>query len=251
MKKVWVFDLDDTLMPNVHDYAEPILDMARMIISELGPMAPHVAVIIALEEEIDKRRVNEINPNTGKPFLYSMERFPGTLVETYREICKRARVEADKSLEIELYQIGMRAFDPSRYSENIYPEVWPLLKLIWERGDIPMLLSKGDSRVQSNKFSALRADDNFIRCRIVDNKTPETFKRMVIGYQGDYRWYSVGNDYEKDIVPALEAGYRGVLIPVETWEVIGRMDEILAKVDRSKCAVVNNLDELRERYDQI
>lgn len=250
MKKVWVFDLDDTLMPNVHDYAEPILDMARLIIRELGPMAPHVAVIIALEEEIDKRRVNEINPKTGKPFLYSMERFPGTMVETYREICKRARVEPDKMVEKELYQIGIRAFDPSRYKENIYPEVWPLLKFLHEQGDVPTLLSKGDKKVQSNKFCALRASENFFRARIVDNKTPEIFRNMV-GDFGGHSWYSVGNDYEKDIVPALEVGFRGVLIPVETWEVIGRMDEIIARVDRTKCAVLNNLDELRERYGEL
>lgn len=73
MNKVFVFDLDDTLMTNVHDYAEPILDMARVIIRELGPMAPHVSVVIALEEEIDKRRVHEINPATGQKFLYSMD----------------------------------------------------------------------------------------------------------------------------------------------------------------------------------
>lgn len=250
MDKVFVFDLDDTLMDNVHDYAGPILDMAKVIIRELGPMAPHVSAIIALEEEIDKRRIHEINPATGLEFLYSMERFPGTMVETYRAICQKARVEPDKPVEEELYQIGMQAFDPSRYAGNIYSEALPLIRFLKKRGDVPMLLSKGDKRVQSKKFSALHVGDNFVRARIVDNKTPEIFRQMVKGFE-DYTYYSVGNDYEKDIVPALEAGFKGIFIPVETWEVIGRMEEILARVDRSRNLVLNNISELKERYGEL
>ncbi len=250
MNKVFVFDLDDTLMVNVHDYAEPILDMARVVIRELGSKAPHVSAVIALEEEIDKRRLHEINPSSGREFLYSMERFPGTMVQTYREICQKTKVKPDKSVEDELYQIGMQAFDPSRYKNNIYPETLPLVWFLQSQGDVPMLMSKGDKRVQSNKFSALRAGDNFVRARIVDNKTPAMFKEMVKGFES-YVLYSVGNDYEKDIIPALEAGFRGVFIPVETWEVIGRMDEIFAKVDRTRCLVLHSLGELKERYGEL
>ena len=250
MNKVFVFDLDDTLMDNVHDYAEPILNMARVIIRELGPKSPHVSAIIALEEEIDKRRVHEVNPATGQKFLYSMERFPGTMVQTYRELCQKARVKPAKSVENELYQIGREAFDPARYKSNIHPEALSVLYFLDSQGDTPMLLSKGDTRVQCNKFSALNASNNFFRERIVDNKTPQIFEKMKWGYES-HTFYSVGNDYEKDIVPALKAGYRGVFIPVETWEVIGRMEEILAKVDHSKCLVLSDLGELKERYGEL
>ena len=250
MKKVFVFDLDDTLMTNVHDYAQSILDMARIIIEQLGAKAPHVSAVIALEEEIDKRRVHEINPITGHKFLYSMERFPRTMVQTYREICQRVRVEPDKLVEKELYKIGMQAFDPARYKGNIFPEAIPTIYFLDSQGDTPMLLSKGDQRVQSKKFSAISAGNNFFRARIVDDKTPQVFKEMKRGYENDV-FYSVGNDYEKDIVPALEAGYKGILIPAETWEVIGRTDQILAKVDRSKCFVFNCLGELKERYGEL
>src|SRR3989344_4171220 len=191
MNRVFVFDLDDTLMDNVHDYAGPILDMARVIIREWGSRAPHVSVIIAKEEEIDKARVHEVNP-----------------------------------------------------------DALSTIRFLYEQKDVPMLMSKGDRRVQSNKFSALRARDNFLRASIVDNKTPRHFLQMINGYKG-YVPYSVGNDYEKDIVPALEAGFTGVFIPAETWEVIGRMDEILAKVDRSRCLVLNNLGEIKERYGEL
>lgn len=48
MKKLFVFDLDDTLIDNVHDYADPLLDACRLIIKTLGNKAPHVSKIIAL-----------------------------------------------------------------------------------------------------------------------------------------------------------------------------------------------------------
>lgn len=250
MNKVFVFDLDDTLMTNVHDYAEPILDMARVIIRELGPKAPHVSVIIAKEEEIDKARVGEVNPTTGEKFLYSMERFPGTMVATYVFFCEKAKVKPKKSVERELYEIGMQAFNTARYRDNIYPEAISTINFLNKQGDVSMLLSKGDARVQLNKFSALDAGHVFSRSRIVDSKLPGSFKRITVGYE-ERVFYSVGNDYEKDIMPALEAGFKGILIPVETWEVIGRMDEILAKVDRSRCLVLNKLSELKERYGEL
>lgn len=250
MNKVFVFDLDDTLMTNVHDYAEPILDMARVIIRELGPKAPHVSVIIAKEEEIDKARVGEVNPAVGEKFLYSMERFPGTMAATYVYFCEKAKIKAKKSVEKELYAIGMQAFDTARYKNNIHPAALPTVYFLDNQGDTPMILSKGDKRVQSKKFSALKVGNNFFRAIIVDNKTPQVFEEMKRGYES-CAFYSVGNDYEKDIVPALEVGYRGVFIPVETWEVIGRMDEILAKVDCSRCIVLNNLSELKERYGEL
>lgn len=90
-----------------------------------------------------------------------------------------------------------------------------------------------------------------MRVWIVNDKMREVFESIVCGF-GGYRFFSVGNDYEKDVVPALEAGYhRGVWIPVETWEVIGRLDEIRAKVDRSLCVELHSRQELAERYDEI
>ena len=251
MRKVFVFDLDDTLMDNVHDYANPILDMARIIIRELGSRVPHVSVIIAKEEEIDKARVQEVSPVTGKKFLYSMERFPGTMVETYRYFCEKSKVQPKKLVEEELYAVGMQAFDPAKYKTQVHPAAIPTVCFLYERLDVSMLLSKGDKRVQAKKFSAIDAGNNFFRSRIVDDKTPETFRQIVNGFEGYTSWYSVGNDYEKDIVPALQVGFRGIWIPAETWECMGKIDEIRTRVDWSRCIELKNLSELKERYGEL
>lgn len=247
----WVFDLDDTLMSNVHDYAHPILDACGLIIDTLGDAAPHVSAIIALEQEVDQKRVKETNPVTGKPYGYSMDRFPGSLAEVYRQICKRAGKTPAQDVEVELMRIGYRAFDPARYARDLYPNAITTLNFLQKEGDRILLLTKGDKRVQSKKLSVLDAGKRFSRVEIVDNKNPDVFHRMVKGFE-DYRLFSVGNDYEKDIVPAIEAGYHhGVWIPVETWEVIGRLDEIRAKIDWSRCVELHSLQELVERYDEI
>jgi phosphoglycolate phosphatase-like HAD superfamily hydrolase len=59
MRKIFIWDLDDTLLDNVHDYANPLLDACRAIIRYLGSRAPHVTGIIELEQEIDKRRFED------------------------------------------------------------------------------------------------------------------------------------------------------------------------------------------------
>ncbi|MBI2064527.1 MAG: hypothetical protein HYT62_00540 [Candidatus Yanofskybacteria bacterium] len=252
-KRVFIFDLDDTLIDNVHDYAGPILDMARLIICVLGPRAPHVSKIISLEEELDLRRRGEINPDTGKVFGYSMERFPGTLVETYRAICCRANVDSVLDVEKQLYQIGAGAFNKDLYAKNIKPGAIDTINFIINEGDVCMLLTKGDKRVQVNKIAALgQASDLFWGgIKIVDEKTPEIFRRMVTKFSG-CQWYSVGNDYDKDIAPAFEVkSFRGIWIPVETWETIDKMGEIRNRVDGTRCLELQSLTELKEKYGEL
>src|SRR3989338_9764212 len=248
-KRVFVLDMDDTLIDNVHDYADPILDSVREIISALGSRAPHVTHIVTREQEIDLRRRSEINPTTGKPFGYSMDRFPGTLVETYREFCLQANVEPSPEIESRLFRTGLGAFDEGLYRKNIKPGALEIVDFINHQHDVCMLLTAGDPRVQRKKIKALgQASDRFWGgIKIVDRKTPQVFQEMVNEFVG-YEFYSVGNNYESDIMPALEVGFRGGLIFVETWEVIGRRQEILAKVDHSRCDVLDNISEITKYY---
>lgn len=258
--KVFVFDLDDTLIDNVHDYAEPILDTCRLIVRTLGRKAPHVDAIIALEHEIDSRRVKEINPKTGRPYLYSMERFPGSMVEVYREIAKRAGVTPDPGFEKEFYEIGMGAFNEDRYAKNIVSSVKPVLDYLKSKGAKLALLTKGDERVQSRKIYALeRAGvSHFHASKVLDQKTLASFKiiaRDAIGNHFDlfnqYDIYSVGNSYDSDIKPAIEAGFKGILIPVETWDLIGKMDDVIREAKEAGVLVFNDLADIITRYEEL
>lgn len=251
--KLFVFDLDDTLIDNVHDYAQPILDAASLIVKELGNKAPHVTKIINLEQEIDMRRVKEINPSTGKPFLFSMDRFPSSLVEVYKHICTQAGVIPDIVVKLKLFNIGLNAFDEKRYAKNIKPGVKKVLNFIEKNGGKCVLLTKGDEDVQARKITALHTADIFFADEIVvENKDSKSFTKLWKNhFYRSETLYSVGNSYESDIVPALEAGYRGILIPVETWDIIGRMDEVLSKVDRERCLVFGDIMEIKEKYEEL
>ena len=249
--KLFVFDLDDTLIDNVHDYAQPILDAASLIVEELGSKAPHVTKIINLEQEIDSRRVKEINPGTGKPFLFSMDRFPGSLVEVYRHVCKEARVLPREIVQAKLFSIGLQAFHEERYAKNIKPGAKEVVDFLKDNGDHVVLLTKGDRGVQAKKVVALQdAGIVFTSVEVVDTKTWREFARVSQGFSNFDLW-SVGNSYESDILPAFEAHFHGIFIPVETWEVIGKMDEIIAKVDKEKCLVFEDLFEIKERYEEL
>ena len=262
--KVFVFDLDDTLMDNLHDYAEPILDTCRWIVKTLGRKAPHVNVIIALEHEIDSRRVKEINPATGKPYLYSMERFPGSMVEVYREVAKRAGIATDPELEKEFYAIGMRAFDERRYYGNIVPSAKAVLNFLRSQGGSLWLLTKGDRRVQEKKLAALQSlgINHFTTSgwRVVDQKNFAEFKKiMVLVYcvcdelreSPPRNFYSVGNSYDSDIKPALAAGFKGILVPVETWDLIGKMDDVINEAGQNGVTVLNDLGDIITRYEEL
>lgn len=251
-KKLFVFDLDDTLIDNVHDYAEPLLDAARFLIKILGNKAPHVTKIIELEQEIDSRRVKEINPMTGKPYLYSMERFPGSLAELYKHICGQHGITPDEIIADLFYKIGLRAFNEETYKGNINPHALSVLNFLKGRGDIMMLCTKGDARVQNKKIDALKQSgiNHFSAVLVLDNKGSHTFKTLASGFDSCGLW-SVGNSYDSDIKPALEAGYKGIYIPVETWETIGKMDAIRGEVDIKRCLVLKNLGEIITRYGEL
>lgn len=251
--KVLVFDLDDTLIDNVHDYTKPILDMAWFIIQALGSRAPHVSAIIALEQEIDLARRKEINPATGKSYGYAMARFPSSLVRTYEDICEKVGVRVEPAVSRQIHAVGMNAFDVEQYKRNIKPGALDVARYVLVSGDFPAILSAGDKRVQANKLSALRAGDIFLGgIHVVDKKTPDIFRGLMNNrrFRGCEFW-SIGNNYDSDIAPALEVGYKGIWIPVETWETLGEMGKIRARADWSRCVELKDIRELAERYSEL
>lgn len=249
-RKLFIWDLDDTLVDNVHDYSDSILDATRLVISQLGAKAPHVAAIIKLQEDLDRERVREINPDTGKPFGYTMERFPGTLAENYLRICEKAGEKPLARVAEEMKRIGMMAFDKARYRANIKPDAIRILSMTNEHGHANVLLTKGDPRVQQAKVDALLGvakKDPFTEIVIVETtKDPAIFLQIGEMHAApNWDVYAVGNDYNKDVLPALNAHqtFRGVWIPVQTWEMLapGYMEKVTAEVDRERCEVMDHL----------
>lgn len=248
MRNLFVISLDDTLIDNAHANAEPLLDACSLIIRRLGRKAPHVSKIIALEHEIDSRRMKETNPKTRAPYLNSMERFPGSLVETYREICRNSGAPINPEVEIRLRAIGMRAFSERQYRENVNPHAAELITYLRRHGNYLVLCTEGDARTQSQKVAALREAgvpihyfDEFL---IVAAKSEKLFRTIRSGFSSLRSFYSIGSSYRSDIAPALAAGFQGIYIPVEAREPAKEISLILSHVDPAKYVVLHNLGDV-------
>jgi FMN phosphatase YigB (HAD superfamily) len=246
-RQLWVLDIDNTLIRgNTHDYSGPILESIRIIIRELGHLAPGVTEIAKLEDEIDRGRLKAIDPETDKPYLYSMRRFPGSLQEAYRQLCEKNHVLVKSYVLRELWSTGMQAFSPTLYRSKIDPAAVPLTSRLMSRGDAVILLTKGDPKVQQLKVNALREAGVLFRdAIIVESSKVEYFKELRESYPGTA--FSVGDSYEGDIEPALDWGYQGVYLKVFNWESASKAAEWAAKAQARGCRIISELAELLEK----
>src|SRR3989338_4395847 len=92
--KTFVYDLDDTLYLCVHDYYPPISEFIQYMLA-------------IFEEKIDKERVVR--------FGFKRARFPGSLKETYYQLCRNLGVELDEKIADKCYEIGNKAFKKENY----------------------------------------------------------------------------------------------------------------------------------------
>ena len=256
MKKAFTLDLDDTLYWNVHDYCYPTLEFERFIMDLLGHKAPHISVIRKLEGEIDRARLNEINPKTNEKFGYTMHRFPGSLIETYRTICSRIDVPFDKKIAKKVWQIGMKAFDFDLYKrKGLVKGAEEVLDFLKEQGDELILLTKGDEHVQRLKIDALNLKRWFSEIYIVPLKTKEIFKKIEFKqkiFSKKVKNYNVGNSFQSDIKPALETGFSCIYIPCETWEFPKEEPEkALKKAGKNKLFIFQEIIEIKQRYKEL
>ena len=142
---LWVFDLDGTLVTSNIDYHYALLDFCRLMLSTLGHKAPHFLKVLDLEGEIDKERFKTMRADRN--------RFPGSLAEAYRELCRRAGVEFDPAIERQVLEIGNSALSEKTYqNRTMIPGVEELLAFLQDRGDLLYCVTFGDRWVQWMKW---------------------------------------------------------------------------------------------------
>lgn len=215
MEKIFLFDLDDTLMWNLHDYSLPILNFAALVVERVGPKAPDIPTIINLQAEIDSNKVKEWLP-LGKGFC--KERFPTSCAETYREIYRTILGKEDKEGEKLVYEIGMNAFSIERWKkQGLVPSAKKVLNYLTKKGDRLILITKGDEEIQKMKISANKLEKIFEEIHIVPTKNKEALEKIMGRKDKSYIWH-VGNSIKSDILPAIEAEIGAIYIPLETWK---------------------------------
>jgi len=252
MKKVFIFDLDDTLYWNVHDYCYPVLEFEKFLLDLLGYKVPQITAFRKLEKETALKLVHEINSSTGQEFGYSIDRFPRTLVETYKTICSRAGILFDQKVADKIWQIGMKAFDPELYrKKGLAKGAEEVLDFLKNKGDELILLTRGDKNVQQLKIDNLKLARWFYHIYIVPFKDIAIFNAMAKTFRDVKSIYSVGNSLESDIKLAIEAGLLGIYIPYDTWEFEENTENILSGIDKSQLFIFKEIIEIKNRYKEL
>ncbi len=146
--RVFIWDLDDTLIwtswaysrafAKFHEYMTQLFDYRLLELRTLG----------TISEEIDKALIKKVNPDTDKPYGYGMDRFPMSLVETYKWLCGHGYGKYHEMVARCVKLIGMEAFDPLGYKQQgLVKGAKETLDFIRDQDDIQILLTKGERLV--------------------------------------------------------------------------------------------------------
>lgn len=258
---VWIFDLDDTLMRTAELYTRKIKKAYYYMRKyHLREHAPTLAQFMQKQLEIDSDLRRRINPVTKKPYYYAMERFPLSLVETYEYFCQESKLKFSHEVADGVKAIGFEVYmSVKAYKKQFKPEVWEVLPFLKKQGDVLVLLTKGDKRVQMKKIRAMKKLGllkYFSAYYIVYDKNRETFRGIKRRFSRSSRrtaFVSVGNEYPSDIEPAIGAGCFGIYIPIATaaaWHK-GKMEKIEESRDKQHSNRYHSLIELIPKYPYI
>ncbi|MEX1068221.1 MAG: HAD family hydrolase, partial [Patescibacteria group bacterium] len=240
---VWVFDLDGTLVTSNIDYGDAVLDFTKLMLRTLEHKAPYYLDIIQLEQGIDKERFKTMHADR--------RRFPGSLVEAYRELCRRAKIEIDPAVEQQVLAIGNSALSEETYqNRSLIPGAEKVLEFLLRREGRIFCVTFGDDSVQWMKWRGYNLRRFFpsaeeFRVTETEDKYPALNELRLL--HPSIPALMVGDSIGSDIVPAVKAGYRPIFVlPPSVWdhgklvkdippeatqleeivEIIGRCDEL-------------------------
>lgn len=246
-QKVFIFDLDDTLMWNNYNYDRAKIAFLEWLMNIFGRRVPSATYILNLQEEIDKKVEQEVNPETGNPFGFTRQCFPTSLTQTYRALCEKEWGKYGPVLAEEAYKIGLLAFDQSQYIKTgLVPGAEKVLTELKKRGAKLHLLTKGDESVQNLKIEALCLERWFDDAWVVAEKEESSFR----AYEGSNK-ISVGNSFSSDIKPALEAGCAAIFIPCYTWSRESVEVEKLSEDWQKRLYQIKKIEEILDIYPQL
>jgi putative hydrolase of the HAD superfamily len=199
-----VFDGDDTLWST-----EQLYDDARSRARE----AVAAAGLDGAKWEEWERRIDVQNVNQ---FGYSTERFPGSCVQAYEDICQQMGHPADSDTAARVRQAARSVFERD---PRLVSGARETLIFLRTKGARLALLTKGDEQVQLRRMERSGLRDLFDVIRIVPEKSPEVIREVVaaLGVASGSAWM-VGNSIRSDILPAIAAGLRAVWIGAHVWE---------------------------------
>lgn len=214
-KKVFIFDLDDTIVQCQVYYCKVITAFCNKLVEVFDYYTPAPRDILDKQNEIDIILMK-------KPF--TKERFPMSMVLTYQHFHKAiyGNENYNCNVEQEVFNIGMSVFE---VIPTPIPNAIETLQQLKAEGYVLYLYTLGEVDVQMRKIIGNGLQEIFDRDNIfiTRNKSVnelQTIHRHVMkkyGYIPKENIIMIGDSLKSDIIPALDFGINAVKIKANNW----------------------------------
>jgi putative hydrolase of the HAD superfamily len=225
-----LIDADDTLWENNVYFEQAIADFMRML--DHQEMSPREV----------REFLNQVERETILERGYGAHSFAHSLVKTFERL---ARQPVTPELHEFIWGFAHRV---STSTLELIAGVPETLDYLSSRRHHLVLMTKGNFTEQLGKVERSGLKDYFAAVEIVPEKTPDTYKQMVLKYrlEPEATWM-VGNSPRSDINPALAAGINAVFVPHDnTW--VLEHETVNAAPDGLRLLQVENFAELRKHF---
>jgi len=216
MRKTFIFDLDDTLMPNQEYYSYAQAKFITFVLDTIGPGAPNAQTILNLQVEKDLAAVEQQG--------FQSNRFPESFRDTFLELAYNSKLDRKKTVRymnqkvVEAYNLGAEVFDESSWKKNgLLDGAAATLNFLQGKMSELILLTAGDEEIQIRKTEVLEMKKWFgDQIYITPQHKRKKIQEIATVRNSDYVWL-VGNSARSDIIPALDSGIGAIHIPLESW----------------------------------
>jgi putative hydrolase of the HAD superfamily len=200
-----LFDLDDTLIHCNRHFISTRDKFSEYVINLFDGHPVTKQMLLDTQNQVDIVGVEK--------FGLGRNRFPESLVETYRLMSAKYGRPASEKEENEIRTIGFSVYE---YEVELYPYAMETLQVLKEQGHHLYLYSGGDYEIQTQKVLNAGLDMIFPEDRrfITEHKNTLSLKKIIKQrlFQPQTTWV-IGNSPRSDIRPALELGLHAIHLP--------------------------------------
>lgn len=232
MKKLLIFDLDDTLIYTHNVYLQVTAEVIDRM-EELGIIDENLYYTL---DSFDQETVEEDG-------CFKQDAFPRAVHKTYDFYCQKLNLEYDEEVAAELNEI---AWEINSLKYELVEGAKDLLDVLAENPDNEMvLLTRGDDEIQNKKIKDNGLQNYFDETIVVPSKTNRTYEDIIAkyGFTSKNTWI-IGNSIRSEIIPANSIGANAILVSVtDCWDYENVETEInCPKVNR----LIDCLDYIKE-----
>lgn len=193
------FDADDTLWEIKKHYKGAMGDISQQLAMQYKVNANDV-------RQIMERISVEVRERLG----CGRHSFPTIVVKTLVEIAIKEDIPITSDDILAVYRIADEIHDQV---PELKPGVASTISELNRKGYICKILTLGDRVIQSSKIYQSGIWEYINESIIVSEKNEETYRNIMKRFSDSSNFIMVGNSIEKDVTPALRAGWHCIHVP--------------------------------------